>query len=57
MTNLKNMTALVTGASRGIGRAAALSLAGAGAHVLVHYDRSGKESEDYVASTSSQTQA
>jgi 3-oxoacyl-[acyl-carrier protein] reductase len=49
MTNLKNKTALVTGASRGIGRAAAISLAGAGAHVLVHYGRSRNEAEDCVA--------
>ena len=34
MTTLQNKTALVTGASRGIGRAIALALAQAGAHVL-----------------------
>lgn len=34
------MQLLVTGASRGIGKAAALSLAGAGARVLVHYGSS-----------------
>jgi NAD(P)-dependent dehydrogenase (short-subunit alcohol dehydrogenase family) len=33
-------TSLVTGASRGIGRATALALAETGAHVLVHYGRS-----------------
>jgi len=37
MTNLKGKTALVTGASRGIGRASALALARLGAQVLVHY--------------------
>ena len=37
MTTLQNKTALVTGASRGIGRTTALSLARAGAHVVVHY--------------------
>lgn len=37
MTNLAGKTALVTGASRGIGRASALALAKAGARVLVHY--------------------
>jgi 3-oxoacyl-[acyl-carrier protein] reductase len=37
MNTVKGKTALVTGASRGIGRAAALALAKAGAQVLVHY--------------------
>lgn len=46
---LQNKTALVTGASRGIGRATALALAEAGAHVLVHYGRSAKEDESVVA--------
>src|SRR5258708_2689192 len=36
MTALSGKTALVTGASRGIGRASALKLAQAGAQVLVH---------------------
>ncbi|MBB2926263.1 SDR family NAD(P)-dependent oxidoreductase [Paraburkholderia silvatlantica] len=36
-TNLDGKTALVTGASRGIGRATALVLAAAGARVLVHF--------------------
>lgn len=36
-TNLNGKTALVTGASRGIGRATALALAAAGAHVIVHF--------------------
>ncbi|HEY3703711.1 MAG TPA: SDR family oxidoreductase [Terracidiphilus sp.] len=49
MTTLQNKTALVTGASRGIGRATALALAEAGAHVLVHYGRSAKEAESLVA--------
>jgi len=49
MTTLQNKTALVTGASRGIGRATALALAEAGAHVLVHYGRSAKEAESVVA--------
>jgi 3-oxoacyl-[acyl-carrier protein] reductase len=49
MTTLANKTALVTGASRGIGRAIALALAEAGAHVLVHYGRSAQEAESVVA--------
>jgi NAD(P)-dependent dehydrogenase (short-subunit alcohol dehydrogenase family) len=49
MTTLQNKTALVTGASRGIGRATALALARAGARVLVHYGRSAKEAESLVA--------
>src|ERR1700742_2648160 len=49
MTTLKNKTALVTGASRGIGRATAVALAEAGAHVLVHYGRSKQEAESLVA--------
>jgi 3-oxoacyl-[acyl-carrier protein] reductase len=48
MTSLQNKTALVTGASRGIGRATAMVLAEAGAHVLVHYGRSVEEAESLV---------
>jgi 3-oxoacyl-[acyl-carrier protein] reductase len=48
MTSLQNKTALVTGASRGIGRATAMALAEAGAHVLVHYGRSVQEAESLV---------
>ena len=44
-----NKTALVTGASRGIGRATAAALARAGAHVLVHYGRSEREAVSVVS--------
>jgi NAD(P)-dependent dehydrogenase (short-subunit alcohol dehydrogenase family) len=49
MHTLSGKTALVTGASRGIGRASALTLAHAGAQVLVHYGRGAKEAETVVA--------
>jgi 3-oxoacyl-[acyl-carrier protein] reductase len=49
MNNLAGKTALVTGASRGIGRAVALSLGAAGARVIVHYSRAQKEAQAVVA--------
>src|SRR6202047_4064088 len=48
MTDLANKTALVTGASRGMGRATALALAGAGARVIVHYGRNADEAKAVV---------
>jgi 3-oxoacyl-[acyl-carrier protein] reductase len=50
MTTLQGKTALVTGASRGIGRATASALANGGARVLVHYGRSAQEAESLVDS-------
>ena len=41
MSQCKGKTALVSGGSRGIGRAAALALSKLGAQVLVHYGRGG----------------
>jgi 3-oxoacyl-[acyl-carrier protein] reductase len=49
MTDLAGKTALVTGASRGIGRATALGLANAGAQVLVHYSSGKAEAAAVVA--------
>jgi len=49
MSTLSGKTALVTGASRGIGRACALALAREGAQVLVHYGRGKAEAEAVVA--------
>src|SRR6202158_4700715 len=54
MTTLQDKTALVTGASRGIGRATAAALARAGAHVLVHYGRSAQEAESLVSEIQAQ---
>jgi 3-oxoacyl-[acyl-carrier protein] reductase len=49
MGSLSGKTALVTGASRGIGRASALALAKVGAQVLVHYNGGEKEATAVVA--------
>lgn len=45
---LKNKTAIVTGASRGIGRAIALELAKRGAYVIVNYNGSKEAAEETV---------
>jgi 3-oxoacyl-[acyl-carrier protein] reductase len=47
--NLTNKIALVTGASRGIGRAIALDLAARGATVIVNYNASAAAAEEVVA--------
>jgi 3-oxoacyl-[acyl-carrier protein] reductase len=49
MNTLSGKTALVTGASRGIGRATALALAKGGAQVLVHYGTGMAEAKAVVA--------
>jgi 3-oxoacyl-[acyl-carrier protein] reductase len=49
VNKLSGKTALVTGASRGIGRASALELAKAGAQVLIHYSTGEKEADAVVA--------
>jgi 3-oxoacyl-[acyl-carrier protein] reductase len=49
MSMLSGKTALVTGASRGIGRASAVALAKAGAQVLVHYSSGDAEADAVVA--------
>ena len=48
MGNLKGQTALVTGASRGIGRAITARLAQAGAKMVIHYNRN-REAAESVA--------
>jgi 3-oxoacyl-[acyl-carrier protein] reductase len=48
MTSLANKTALITGASRGMGRATAVALAAAGARVIVHYGRNADEAKTVV---------
>lgn len=48
MAKPSDKTALVTGASRGIGRATALALAEAGVRVIVHYGRSLAEADKVV---------
>jgi len=49
LKTLAGKTALVTGASRGIGRACALALGKAGVQVLVHYARAENEADAVVA--------
>jgi 3-oxoacyl-[acyl-carrier protein] reductase len=49
MLNLLGKTAVVTVASRGIGRSSALALAQQGTQVLVHYGRGRAEAESVIA--------
>src|SRR6267154_6509691 len=48
MDTLANKTALVTGASRGMGRATALALAAEGARAIIHYGRGADEAKSVV---------
>src|SRR5712672_4226110 len=60
MDTLANKTALVTGASRGMGRATALALAAAGARVIIHYGRNADEAKavvDQIRATSGRADA
>ena len=49
MSALENRIALVTGASRGIGKSIALALAGAGSHVAVNYRQRADAAEEVRA--------
>lgn len=49
MTGLAGKTALITGGSRGMGRASAKALAAAGARVIVHYGKAATEANSAVA--------
>jgi len=51
--SLEGKVAVVTGASRGIGRATAEALAGQGAHVVVNYVRGEKEAQEVAAGITS----
>lgn len=48
-TGFQGLTALVTGASSGIGAATAIAFAARGAHVLVHYNRQEEQAAEVLA--------
>ncbi len=48
MTNLKNKTALITGASRGIGKAIALRFASLGADIIVNYNSNDAAAQEVI---------
>lgn len=47
-TSLRGKTALITGAGKRIGRAAALALAGEGVNIVIHYNHSYEDAEELV---------
>ncbi len=54
---LKNKIALITGSSRGIGKAIALLFAREGAKIIINYSKSKKEAEDAVKEISTEAMA
>ncbi|MEM0938349.1 MAG: SDR family oxidoreductase [Bacteroidota bacterium] len=55
--NLSGLNILVTGASRGIGKAIAAKLADAGATVAIHYNRNEKEAENLACVLGNESRA